>query len=152
MKRFWDKVNKKGPDECWNWTAYKDECGYGCFIFLGRRERSHRVVLMLEGIDIPSGMLVCHHCDNPSCVNPDHLFIGSQLDNMKDMQRKNRGIAGEKNGRSKLIDQDVFRIFDLLKCGAKQIHIAKYFNIDTAQISSINTGKAWKHLRGNYIA
>jgi len=148
MDRFWAKVDKSG--ECWEWTAFKDDCGYGCFGLNGRRERAHRVALILDGVDIPLGMCVCHHCDNPGCVNPDHLFIASHTENMKDMKNKGRGINGEKNGNARLTDQDILRMFDLLKCGVRQVDIAKYFNVGTGHMSRIKNGTRWNHLQEKY--
>ena len=75
---------------CWEWTGEMHWAGYGLFCVNRKRYRAHRVALILEGIEIPAGMLVCHHCDNRKCVRPDHLFIGTQSDNVRDMYAKGR--------------------------------------------------------------
>ena len=87
-KRFWSKVKK--TDGCWLWTGHLDYQGYGDFT-IGRKQRyrAHRYSVILDGRD-PTGKYVCHHCDNPSCVRPDHLFIGTPLDNMQDKMKKGR--------------------------------------------------------------
>lgn len=90
--RFWVKVRKS--DGCWEWTAASKQGGYGK-IAVGRRLMlAHRVSWELANGPIPDGLLVCHTCDNPPCVRPDHLFLGTQTDNMRDAVRKNRGIGG----------------------------------------------------------
>lgn len=89
---FWDKVSKLSS--CWEWTAAKDSRGYGCFgatKYFGI-SKAHRFSYFLHNGDIPKGMHVLHKCDNPSCVNPDHLFLGTNKDNMKDRDFKGRGI------------------------------------------------------------
>lgn len=92
MKRFWDKVAVKDQDGCWEWVAAKYKSGRGQFNFNGKRSAlAHRVAYELTYGEIPSGMCVCHRCDNPSCCNPNHLFLGTQLDNMADMWEKGRG-------------------------------------------------------------
>ena len=96
MKRFWDKVKIAGPDECWEWKAGKNTSGYGWFSFNGTQITSNRMVWLLINGEIPNGMCVCHKCDNPSCVNPDHLFLGTHLDNMKD-----KSIKGRHNNQKK---------------------------------------------------
>ena len=81
---FWRKVQR--DDGCWMWTAGRDGDGYGSY----RNKRAHRVAWQLTRGPIPDGLVVCHSCDNPACVRPDHLFLGTQQDNIQDMLRKGR--------------------------------------------------------------
>jgi hypothetical protein len=90
MKRFWDKVDVKGPDDCWEWQAFKNEQGYGRFYFNGRLHGAHRVAYQLTYRDFDQSLDCCHKCDNPSCVNPEHLFLGTEKDNIDDMMKKGR--------------------------------------------------------------
>lgn len=86
--RFWSKVQKS--DGCWIWTGGSTPSGYGCIYFNGKQQRAHRVVLMMQGIEIPAGACVMHKCDNPACVRPDHLRIGTVKDNNWDAISKGR--------------------------------------------------------------
>jgi hypothetical protein len=87
--RFWAKVEK--TDSCWLWQGAKDRSGYGNFCLPGPRyTKAHRVAWLLETGVFPTGLLVCHHCDTPGCVRPDHLFLGTPLDNNRDCQAKGR--------------------------------------------------------------
>lgn len=92
INRFWSKVNK--TDSCWNWTAAQDRCGYGVYSVRENNKitalKTHRLSYSLTNGPIPKDMFVCHHCDNPVCVRPDHLFLGTHSDNMKDKINKNR--------------------------------------------------------------
>jgi hypothetical protein len=90
MKRFWDKVKIAGPKDCWEWTAAKDKNGYGFFRFDDKQQKAHRVAWQLEIGPIPDEMHICHVCDNPPCVNPNHLFLGTPKDNMQDKLAKGR--------------------------------------------------------------
>lgn len=86
-ERFWNNVIKN-PEGCWGWRAYKDPNGYGQMSVMGKLQRAHRISYTLHYGVIPKGMMVCHKCDNPECTNPDHLFLGTNADNMRDAYKK----------------------------------------------------------------
>ena len=91
VKRFWAKVTKSGEDECWLWSAALNEAGYGVFGVGKQTDKAHRISYRLTHGEIPKGMFICHHCDVRNCVNPKHLFAGTNRDNVKDMLKKGRG-------------------------------------------------------------
>src|SRR3990167_1210519 len=106
-ERFWKKVQKgDSPEKCWEWKSCKNPEGYGQFTIDGKKVYAHRYSWELHNGTIPDGLWVLHHCDNPACVNPDHLFVGTQTDNMQDMISKGRseylGISGENNHQAHL--------------------------------------------------
>lgn len=91
ISRFWDKVNRRDAHECWMWNSTKDGNGYGFFKIKNRSIRAHRMMWSISNSkEIPEGMVICHSCDTPGCVNPAHLFVGTQLDNMRDCAEKGR--------------------------------------------------------------
>jgi hypothetical protein len=94
MELFWAKVNK--TDTCWLWTASYGNHGYGNFRYNGTIKTAHRVIWMETFGEIPDCMCVCHHCDTPLCVRPDHLFLGTRSDNSLDRDRKKRGYCSSK--------------------------------------------------------
>ena len=145
MQRFWDKVRIGPRNECWEWLAYKQYKGYGIFGFNGNPKLAHRVSYQLSIGTIPEGMCICHHCDNPSCVNPAHLFLGTNADNTADRDAKGRHVAlkGENNGRAKLTDADVLAIRD---SGLSQNEIAAEYGVSQTVVSNIKIRKSWKHI------
>jgi len=148
-ERFWSKVNKNTANGCWEWTASLDRKGYGQItVKKGLLKRTHRVAWELIRGSIPEGQLVCHHCDNKKCVNPDHLFLGTQRDNVQDMDSKGRRVNtphyGEQHGMAKLTNAQVKRIKEFLAVGIKRVELAKTFNIGYGTISHIAKGRQWK--------
>jgi len=97
-ERFWNKVNKTSPAGCWIWTASRGSAGYGQFLLKERPIGAHRVAWELTKGLIPLGLYVCHKCDNKLCVNPQHLFLGTQADNIADMVSKGRQAKGDNHG------------------------------------------------------
>lgn len=149
IKNFWDKVDKSG--DCWLWTATVDIGGYGrCAYFLQKYKATYfkasRVSYFLStGID-PANKFVCHKCDNPKCVNPSHLFLGTHLDNIKDAQSKNRKIQGSKVYNSKLTEDSVVEIRKLREQGVKMEALAVEFGCNASNIHGIVHRKKWKHV------
>ena len=149
-ERFWDKVAFLGAglDECWEWTASRLPWGYGV-IGRGRKDGksrlAHRVSWELENGPIPEGMCVLHHCDNPGCVNPSHLFLGTNMDNTQDMISKGREAdrRGAKNPTAKLTRQDVYEIRQMLQQQIYQRVIAMKYGIARSTVSHIKTGRDW---------
>jgi hypothetical protein len=145
--RFWEKVRVAGPDECWEWQAGQYRCGYGCLRVDSKRSMvgAHRVSWLLHFGPIPDRVKVCHHCDNRLCVNPAHLFLGTQADNVRDMVEKQRGPDrhGERNGRAKLTAGDVRFIRSSADSG---VQLARRFGVTRTQISAIRKRQTWRHI------
>jgi len=145
--RFWSYVNKKSDDECWEWTGSKSKQGYGEININGKITKAHRFSWVLHHGKINGGLLVCHKCDNKKCVNPNHLFLGTYLDNNHDRDNKGRAIhqSGETHGRSKLTQNDVDTIRTLrIEKHLSQYELAKMFPVTRSTIKSILDGKTWR--------
>lgn len=149
--RFWAKVDKLGEDECWPWKASLTAAGYGQIQHprLGRPVVANRVSWELaNGRVIPDGLMVCHRCDNPPCVNPKHLFLGTMLDNQRDSIAKGRHTApprflGTKHHSAKLTDDQVAAIRTDRR---PQRVIAKDYGLSQATVWAVRNWKTWTHL------
>ncbi len=152
-ERFWANVRVGKPDDCWEWQGLMAKTGYGRFYFYGRMEMVHRVSYYLATGDIPDGMCVCHHCDNRRCVNPRHLFIGTQHDNLIDMTMKGRNYLyrghkysmGSNNGRAKLTVEDVRFIRENFTRIATRV-LANKFGVTVSTISRVIRGDSWTNI------
>jgi DNA-binding XRE family transcriptional regulator len=146
-KRFWEKVKKS--DGCWEWQAHCNQLGYGTFVFRNKPWLAHRVSWVLCRGEIPKGKLVLHHCDNPGCVNPDHLYIGTNQDNTNDKMERGRinPVKGSRHYKAKLSERDVIKIREMYASGDYlQREIAAIFNVTRTAICEITRGASWKHV------
>lgn len=147
QNRFWAKVSRS--ESCWEWTASLDGSGYGWFSVSSRMLRAHRVSWEIAFGEIPGRLQVLHRCDNRRCVNPNHLFLGTNSDNIADRMSKGRksGASGSRNGRSKLSEQSVSEIKSQLEKGLTQADIAKAHGVSQSCISYIAIGQHWNAVR-----
>lgn len=135
-------------NNCWIWKKHLNHCGYGTITHNNKKYLSHRLSYLIFKGKIPKDLYVLHTCDNPPCVNPDHLWTGSQFDNMLDMKQKNRSSkglirAGQNNPKSKLKNKDINVIKDLYKNGTKVKEISKMFNVYWTTIYKILNNETW---------
>ena len=133
---------------CWNWTAGKNSGGYGIVQFNGSKFSAHRLSYEAFIGPILNGLLACHKCDNVNCVNPDHIFIGTHDDNMRDMAEKGRSTRGEKGSRAAISESDAVKIFEMIKSGAKVKNIMREFNVSRNTVKHIKGGGSWNHITG----
>lgn len=153
--RFWGKVDKQGPvihpelGECWIWTAYRTRAGYGCIGLNGRRELAPRVSWLIHTGARPT-KLVCHHCDNPSCVRFSHLFEGTVADNNNDRDAKGRRVTrplpGERNPAAKLTEAQVRRIRSAVAMGASRAQFAREYGVSRECIYAVCDRLTWTHI------
>jgi hypothetical protein len=148
--RFWSKVAKR--ERCWEWLGSQDRFGYGV---IGasqhqRARKAHRVSWELHNGPIPEGLYVLHRCDNPPCVRPEHLYLGTDKENARDRASRHRGREnrqlGQANANVKLTEEDVRAILAALQTGATQQSVADRFGVSQSQVSMIVLGKNWSHL------
>lgn len=148
MERFWSKVEKRGPRECWMWQgAHVGQ--YGSFWYGAGPERAHRVAWELaNGRAIPDGLIVMHACDNPLCVNPKHLVLGTRQANNYDRDQKGRQRTkrGSAHRLAKLTDADVLDIRARLAAGETQIALARAHGVAKSLVSRIARRVAWPHV------
>ena len=142
--RFWAKVAK--GQGCWLWTGTLGRRGYGVVIRAQKRIRAHRFAWTLEHGAIPDGLWVLHKCDNPRCVRPDHLFLGTHRDNVNDQVAKLRHMRGERNGRARFTEAQIQAIREAHAAGATQVALAKQYGTTQPRISAIVLRKLWRHV------
>jgi hypothetical protein len=145
ITRFWNKVDKRSEDECWNYMAGIDKDGYGQFwdSNTNKQTRAHRYSAEIH-LGKEDGMCVCHTCDNPLCVNPKHLFYGTSLDNQNDKVSKNRHAKGETQGHSKLTNNQIDAIRSRMNESYKEL--CQEFNVVPSTIYRIWRHNTWKHI------
>lgn len=146
-ERFWSKVAPPNENGCMIWQASRNRNGYGLFR-TGRSnpETANRVSFRLSKGEIPRGMVVMHTCDVPSCVNPDHLLLGTPQENTADRDRKGRQARGERHRDAKLTSADVLEIRRQSKLGVTQSFMANKYGVANATIQHAVSGRRWKHL------
>lgn len=149
-QRFWAKVEKAEPDDCWEWQGARLPAGYG-HIYAGDQARgmlkAHRVAWELAFGPVPEGMCVCHACDFPPCVNARHLFLGTHGDNTRDAAAKGRMSLGARNGNSKLIEQEVLEIRGRYALGGiTQTELGRQYGVSQDMVSLIVLRKCWTHI------
>lgn len=146
LARFWDKLDQSG--ECWLWHGKVNQSGYGMTEVRGRYTMTHRLAYKLANGPIPDGLCVLHRCDVRRCCRPDHLFLGTRVENQADMVSKGRSGRGESHSQAKLTESDVQMIRALGQQGLSQHQIAARFGVTPRYVRSILNGKAWTHVVG----
>lgn len=156
-EQFWAYVKK--TDGCWEWIGARTVEGYGNLLWRGSYSKAHRVALALDGRPLPPGMCALHKCDNPPCVRPDHLYVGTKQQNAIDRETRGRGVhlrgdahparrdkgsrAGTRNGRSKLNEAKVREIRERRKAGESAKVLGSEYGVSTTVIYHIEQRKLW---------
>jgi len=154
MLRMWRKIQIDAETGCWEWQGGKISSGYGEIGYNSEKHYTHRLMHKIHnGFLTEEKPFVCHKCDNPSCVNPDHLFAGSPADNMHDAMRKGRmnwpRMLGEDHGESKLTANEVVEIRERYAAeGVSQKQLAEDYDIGQPQVGNIVRGDKWPHIGG----
>lgn len=142
--RFWMQI-KSSKNDCWEYASHRAG-PYRQNLVHGKMLLAHRYSYELHFGPIPDGVYVCHHCDNPKCVRPDHLFVGTPQDNQDDAIRKRRTSAGSKNSQARLSEDDIKQVFVMRRNGMLQKEIAVHFGTGSHYIGAILNGKVWSCL------
>ena len=147
VDHFLSKVRVNGG--CWEWIGYRNPQGYGIHKFFGKAWSTHRLSYHLFISPFDKLLDVCHSCDNTSCVNPFHLFLGTAYDNIHDMIKKGRqsSVVGEKNPRATLTETKVLQLRRCYKEGQSLKEISQRFDVNYYTLNNIVNGWSWKHLK-----
>jgi len=149
MKKWQDYIKRNTVPfgECWDWTGAKNSDGYARATSSGGNQiRVHRLSYDVFKGPLKAKDVVCHSCDRCICVNPDHLFVGTHADNVRDRVKKNRSAIGARNGRTKLTELQVIEIRQQHAAGVDFNQLGKKYKVDRTAIKSICLRKTWKHL------
>lgn len=141
-ERFWAKADKRGPADCWEWTAAKTKAGYGQLAIENVRIYAHRISYELHFGPVPDSLHVLHHCDNPGCVNPKHLFVGTDVDNVADMCAKGRARGSIR----KITEVDALEIFALRNQSIPLSILAHRYGVSPQSICDIQHGRTWAYI------
>ena len=148
IRRFWSKVDRKGPDDCWEWLGHRHVRGYGIFWCNGKNERANRMALIYSGIEPADDSLISiHSCDNPPCCNPAHLRWGTNADNANDKVLR-KPAKGEQSHNATITNAIVAEIYRLRLSGKTSPEIAESLGLTKTLVMNIYTGRAWKHRLG----
>lgn len=142
-RRLANKTSAPNADGCMLWLGAKAHFGHGIIVVHGKKRHAHRVSWGVHCGPIPEGMVVCHRCDVPACVNPDHLFLGTDADNFNDMRSKHRHAFGARNGIAKLTESEVLQIRADTRTNKA---IAQDYGVTDVLISKIRRGEVWRHI------
>ncbi len=150
-RRFWDKVERHGDDECWPWIGHRDKQGYGrLFTWSSKGTRTqraaHRIAYAITNGGVPENLLVMHSCDNKWCCNPNHLSIGTDLDNSRDASMKGRMHPGERTFGAILTEEIVKEIGRLSKSGIGSNQIGRNLKIHRKTVADVVNRKTWRHV------
>lgn len=146
-----------GPDACWNWTGcQRNSRGYGAININGKQRVASRISYEFYIGPIPDGLFVCHHCDNRECINPKHLFLGTNADNMRDRNEKGRNAfgrcaphrirRGEENNKTKLTTEQVLEIRKLHAQGVSYRLLVQKFNVSKTNVADVVRRRTWRHV------
>jgi len=143
MDRFWSKVKIREMSGCWEWSGYKNKQGYGQIKLNGKSVWAHRAAYEIGHGNDPSGLVVRHKCDNPSCCNPSHLILGTLADNAADRVERMRSAFGTKNCNAKLTEKDIPRI---RRDRRPLKDIAKEYGLHASNIERVKKRQSWRHV------
>lgn len=146
--RFWSKVRIRDIDDCWPWmqALRHRRSPYGAFWIKGKTRPSNRIAYTIANGDIPDSLVVCHSCDNSTCCNPKHLFLGTQQENIQDRDRKNHTACGKRQHLSKLTSTSVLSIREQYNNGISRESLRKEYQVSYSTIDAIVKRRTWKHI------
>lgn len=152
IQRFWRKVQIDDSESCWLWQAFRNPKGYGMISNGGYMALAHRVSWAIHNGKVPANKYVLHRCDNPSCCNPKHLYIGTNADNVRDKVERGRSSwprperAGEGHPMVKLTTEAVMEIRSEIGIRGAGVRLARKYGVRPSTITMIQKGRLWKHL------
>lgn len=147
-QEFWRRA-RRDANGCLVWIRRLDQNGYAPIFRRGRWTKAHRLAWEFSNGKVPSGMNVCHRCDNRACIEPTHLFVGTQSDNMRDCENKGRANhpVGERNNKAKLTSEEVLELRRRRAAGESMYRLGKVFGIARQSVRSIILGRHWRHVQ-----